>query len=65
MIEKTRIIIAVFAFLSWLSTPISAVTQSFSANQVNNEGKKAYDTLVAAKRQDALRSSRGSGERHG
>jgi hypothetical protein len=50
MIEKTRIMIVVLAFLSWLSTPISAVTQSFSANQLIDEGKKAYDTLVVAKR---------------
>ena len=50
MIKKTRIMIAVFALQSLLSMPISAVTQSFSANQLNNEGKKAYDTLVVAKR---------------
>jgi hypothetical protein len=50
VIEKTRIMIAVFVLLSLLPTPISAVTQSFSANQLNNEGKKAYDTLVVAKR---------------
>jgi hypothetical protein len=50
MIEKTRIMIVVLAFLSWLSTPISAVTQSFSTNQLNDEGKKAYDTLAVAKR---------------
>jgi hypothetical protein len=50
MIKNTRVMIAVFALLSLLSTPISAVTQSFSANQLNNEGKKAYDTLVVAKR---------------
>jgi hypothetical protein len=63
MIKKTRIMIAVFALQSLLSImiavfalqsllsmPISAVTQSFSANQLNNEGKKAYDTLVVAKR---------------
>jgi hypothetical protein len=50
MIEKTRIMIVVLAFLSWLSTPISTVTQSFSANQLNDEGKKAYDILVVAKR---------------
>jgi hypothetical protein len=60
MIKTTRIMIAVFALQSimiavialqsLLSMPISAVTQSFSANQLNNEGKKAYDTLVVAKR---------------
>jgi len=50
VIKKTRIMIAVFALQSLLSMPISAVTQSFSANQLNNEGKKAYDTLVVAKR---------------
>ena len=50
MIVKTRIMIAVFALLTLLSTPISAVTQSFSANPLNDEGKKAYDTLVVAKR---------------
>ena len=50
MIVKTKIMIAVFALLSLLSTPISAVTQSFSANPLNDEGKKAYDTLVVAKR---------------
>jgi hypothetical protein len=40
MIEKTRIMIVVFAFLSWLSTPISAVTQSFCVPAVNSREKE-------------------------